>query len=352
MASESHTTGIANNRQKPSSKRKRDMKFSVVICCYNNEPYIGAAIRSVIANDDPDTEIIVVDDGSTDRSREVIMGIDHPSIKPVFKENGGQASAFNAGVANSDGDVLCFLDGDDFFTPLKIPTLRQVITENNLVGKPYLIRHPLLRLGPKRRVREKRAGWGHSLTGHIEPEHGKLVHLMSPDAVRTHIRRYGFYTYPGGNASVFSREIAQIVFPVPEHVSKFYGDYFPAMGSCVCGDVYLYGSALGVYRFHESNHSSKRKKYTSAHFQSATDAYLNEVLARIGAPERVDFFGSKYGVRYLCESGRSMTALRIALSRAIKLKDSRSITDLGRAVGISVASALRLIPHATREAGD
>jgi glycosyltransferase involved in cell wall biosynthesis len=59
------------------------------------------------------TEVIVVDDGSTDDSRRIISGYGD-RVTPVFKENGGQASAFNAGFAASRGDVIIFLDADDY----------------------------------------------------------------------------------------------------------------------------------------------------------------------------------------------------------------------------------------------
>lgn len=95
--------------------------LSFVINNYNYDRFVGAAIESALQQDcNPDLdlqiEVIVVDDGSTDRSREVIQTwVDQSggSVIPVFKSNGGQASAFNAGFAASSGDWICFLDADD-----------------------------------------------------------------------------------------------------------------------------------------------------------------------------------------------------------------------------------------------
>src|SRR5262249_41985727 len=64
----------------------------------------------------PGVEVIVVDDGSTDHSREIITGYGDRII-PVLKENGGQGSAFNAGFRMSHGDVIFFLDSDDVLLP-------------------------------------------------------------------------------------------------------------------------------------------------------------------------------------------------------------------------------------------
>jgi glycosyltransferase involved in cell wall biosynthesis len=89
---------------------------SLVVNNYNYARFLGAAIDSALAQTHPRTEVIVVDDGSTDSSREVIAGYGDRVI-PVFKENGGQASAFNTGFGVSRGEVIVFLDADDKLLP-------------------------------------------------------------------------------------------------------------------------------------------------------------------------------------------------------------------------------------------
>ena len=78
---------------------------------------MGEAIRSVLSQDYPDFELIVVDDGSTDDSREVIGSFHDGRMKIVEKPNGGQLSAFNAGFSASEGEIICFLDADDMYQP-------------------------------------------------------------------------------------------------------------------------------------------------------------------------------------------------------------------------------------------
>jgi glycosyltransferase involved in cell wall biosynthesis len=97
---------------------------TILINNYNYGRYLREAIDSALAQTWTRREIIVVDDGSTDDSREIIHGYGN-SIVPVLKENGGQASAFNEGFAASRGDIVCFLDADDVFLPRKLERIVQ-----------------------------------------------------------------------------------------------------------------------------------------------------------------------------------------------------------------------------------
>ena len=85
---------------------------SIIIDNYNYGRFLKDAIDSALAQSYVKTEVIVVDDGSTDDSREIITSYAN-RVQPVLKPNGGQASAFNAGFAMSQGDVIFFLDSDD-----------------------------------------------------------------------------------------------------------------------------------------------------------------------------------------------------------------------------------------------
>lgn len=98
------------------------MKLSIIINNYNYARFLPACIDSVLAQDYSDFEIVVVDDGSTDNSREIIAGYGE-RIVSVLKANGGQASSFNAGFSASSGDVLCMLDSDDTFLPGKLSAI-------------------------------------------------------------------------------------------------------------------------------------------------------------------------------------------------------------------------------------
>ena len=90
-------------------------EISVIIDNYNYSKYIGDAIQSVLSQDFPDFELIIVDDGSTDDSRDIISSFTDSRSKKIFKENGGQLSAFNEGFEAATGEIVCFLDSDDLY---------------------------------------------------------------------------------------------------------------------------------------------------------------------------------------------------------------------------------------------
>ena len=99
------------------------IKATIIINNYNYGRFLVAAIESALNQTYAGTEVVVVDDGSTDDSRQIIAGYGN-RIRPVLKANGGQASTFNAGFAASTGDVICMLDSDDFFYPNKVEIQR------------------------------------------------------------------------------------------------------------------------------------------------------------------------------------------------------------------------------------
>ena len=89
---------------------------SVIVTSYNYGRYLRAALNSALGQTYPRTEVVVVDDGSADDSREVIAGYGD-RVRTVLKENGGQASAFNAGFRACRGEVVVFVDSDDVLLP-------------------------------------------------------------------------------------------------------------------------------------------------------------------------------------------------------------------------------------------
>jgi glycosyltransferase involved in cell wall biosynthesis len=106
---------------------------SIIITNYNYGCYVSKAIASGLSQTYPHVEVIVVDDGSTDNSREIIASYGD-RILSVLKENGGQASAFNAGFAASQGDIICFLDSDDQFKPAKVAEVVEAFESDRDLG--------------------------------------------------------------------------------------------------------------------------------------------------------------------------------------------------------------------------
>lgn len=99
------------------------VSVSVIIPAYNQAHYLGGAIRSVLAQSYGDFEILVVDDGSTDHTAEVVRGIDDVRLFYHYQENRGLSAARNRGLREARGTYLTYLDSDDLFLPRKLELL-------------------------------------------------------------------------------------------------------------------------------------------------------------------------------------------------------------------------------------
>ena len=93
---------------------------SVIMPVYNVEKYLGAAIRSVLAQTFADFELIIVDDGATDGSAAIYLSFDDPRIRVIKQKNRGLAGARNTGIRNARGAYIGLLDSDDLWRPEKL----------------------------------------------------------------------------------------------------------------------------------------------------------------------------------------------------------------------------------------
>jgi glycosyltransferase involved in cell wall biosynthesis len=92
----------------------------VVIPCFNAERFIAATLQSVFEQTYRPLEVVVVDDGSTDRSRQIVESMSTPLLKFVTQKNRGQTAALNTGMAHATGEFVQFLDADDLISNRKI----------------------------------------------------------------------------------------------------------------------------------------------------------------------------------------------------------------------------------------
>lgn len=107
--------------------------ISVVVTIYNIEKYIEKCLESIVNQDYKNFEIVLVDDGSNDSSKEIALEfLKDKNIKYLLveKENGGLSSARNAGLNNSNGDYVVFIDGDDYISKDFLLVLNRLIEEN------------------------------------------------------------------------------------------------------------------------------------------------------------------------------------------------------------------------------
>lgn len=107
------------------------MKFSVIIPLYNKEPYVKKALETVCAQTYRDYEIIVINDGSSDNSaiiaEDYLASIDGINYRIIDQPNSGVSAARNNGVAQASGDYIAFLDADDWWEPIYLERMAQLI---------------------------------------------------------------------------------------------------------------------------------------------------------------------------------------------------------------------------------
>jgi glycosyltransferase involved in cell wall biosynthesis len=106
--------------------------ISVVIPCYNGRKYLAEAIDSALHQTHANKEVIVVDDGSTDDSAEIMAGY-HGRIQVVQQKNQGLPAARNAGIRVSKGDLIAFLDADDWWAPTFLEKTAHALSSNSAV---------------------------------------------------------------------------------------------------------------------------------------------------------------------------------------------------------------------------
>jgi glycosyltransferase involved in cell wall biosynthesis len=99
---------------------------------YNAEKYLAAALESVLAQDYEPYEVVVCDDGSTDRTPEILRSF--PTVRTITQENRGPAAARNAAVAASKGEFLAAFDGDDLWPPNRLTLQATFLVEHQDVG--------------------------------------------------------------------------------------------------------------------------------------------------------------------------------------------------------------------------
>jgi len=107
---------------------------SVIVPAYNEEKWIGKTIEALLETDYPNLEIIVVDDGSTDRTYEIASQYKRRGVIVLHKENGGKASAINYGLLYARGDVIFTVDADSLVSKNAIPLMTSYFRDRRVVG--------------------------------------------------------------------------------------------------------------------------------------------------------------------------------------------------------------------------
>lgn len=209
---------------------------TVLVNNFNYETFISQAIDSVLNQDYKNIEIIVVDDGSTDGSAKIINSYGQQVI-PVFKKNGGQASAFNSGFEKSKGDIVCFLDADDTFILNKISTLVKIFKEHPDAGWIF---HELQYIDKD----------GEYITEQIEERgvENKIFKDFRQDIKKIKPMPY----FPATTGLSFRADLLKKIFPVPESFRISADSFLRFAALCQVPGV-LYPENLATHRQHGKN---------------------------------------------------------------------------------------------------
>ena len=206
------------------------MRISILINNFNYARFLHDAIDSALAQDDPDMEVIVCDDASTDGSWDIIAGYGSRIRSWRSADNLGQASAMNAGMALSTGEWILFLDADDRLEPDALATCRSLMADG--VAK---IQFPLQCITED----GKRMG-------------RQIPYLMHDGDVRPLIQQFGTYGGPPSSGNLYRRSAIARYFPLDMPSWRRAADTPPFVLSAFHGRVVNAPRALGCYRIHSS----------------------------------------------------------------------------------------------------
>ena len=217
---------------------------SILINNYNYARFLGEAIESALDQTYGAFEVIVVDDGSADNSRSVVASYGS-RVRLIAKDNGGQASAFNAGFAASSGDVVCFLDSDDLFLPNKLKHVVEIFNENPDIGWCF----------------DTPEWFGNS--GGARYQGSDLCKVGKVDARERVSRGRAPYIPSTTSGLSFRRETLEQILPMPE-IIRITSDNYIKIAALSVAEGWLSAETVSMQRIHGDNaytnpKSSKRR---------------------------------------------------------------------------------------------
>jgi glycosyltransferase involved in cell wall biosynthesis len=207
--------------------------ISVVIPCYNYAQYVGEAIQSVISQDYPYKEIIVVDDGSTDNSWEVITNF-QDSVRTLKVINGGPLKACLAALELATGEYIYILDADDILIgPGALSTAAAALEK-----RPSKLQFPLLPVNAMGKA--------------VSSAFPRFQEDYSTKQMIDEIRIRGSYLTPPTSGNIYRRDVFALAHEVDYEI---WTDGVAYLASPFFGDVVTIRIPLALYRIHQSNQS-------------------------------------------------------------------------------------------------
>jgi hypothetical protein len=212
------------------------LTVDIVVNNYNYAEYLPAAIKSALAQDHERVRVIVVDDGSSDKSRE-LLGRYEDRVEVVLKENGGQASALNAGMERVGGDVVLFLDADDTLAPDAATRVAAAFAADGRLAK---VQYRMSVIDAEGKP-----------TGGLKP----AAHLPMPSGDLAHAELAFPYdlVWMSTSANAFRAASLRRVFPIPERDFRICADWYLVHMATLLGSVLSLEEIGGAYRMHGAN---------------------------------------------------------------------------------------------------
>lgn len=210
--------------------------ITALIDTYNHERFVAQAIESVLEQQVPpnDLEILIVDDGSTDRTSEIVRKF-APRVRLLRKQNGGQGSAFNAGVPEARGEYVALLDGDDWWAPNKLATVLQTFAQHPEAG---VVGHGFFHADEQGRAFER-----------VAPDATELLDFSSAENIARFRPLRCFF---GTSRVIYRRDLLEKVLPVPDGIVIEADEFLWSVALCLRPAVAL-NQALTYYRMHGGN---------------------------------------------------------------------------------------------------
>ena len=300
------------SEQNRSSSSRELPLASIIITNYNYEKFLPRAIDSALQQTYPLKQIIVVDDGSTDNSRQIINQYGN-QITPVFQENRGMTAATNTGFSASRGEIIFFLDSDDVFFPHKVEEMVNYYLQVTPQNPNVLIFNRLETITDDGMFLELTHNEGLP-TVDGKRKNGRFEKLSDPEAAYRHIQKWGFLPFTASPTSGLSltRSLAGQIFPLPEERSLSQ-DRLLICGSMLLGTVYGSSQVLGAYIIHGDNKIliiARNFGVKNYRIQITTN-FINDILQKINKDRIASFNDSRYAKSYYKNSGSTKGLLKL-----------------------------------------
>jgi glycosyltransferase involved in cell wall biosynthesis len=246
---------------------------SIIINNFNYARFLGQCIESALAQTYSKKEIIVVDDGSTDNSQEIIRSFGS-RITPFFNSNGGQYTALNTGFQASQGDWVMFLDSDDFLDPKAIDFASVFFSKPQISKIQFCMQ------------------WVNEVGNMLPKINPFLKEELCPRRIKHWYFQSGSYPCSPGSGNLYKRDFLKGLFPLDNSCLSD-GDSILLACAVVTGDIYTVRKPLVFYRRHGRNDSSASNIGSSFFCRETHRAILRFNYARAYAANRNIFFSSQ-----------------------------------------------------------